>query len=345
MEAWKKFLDQTKVEDLLEPDFKLIYAIKTDSILDVLKLLKRKHISSVPVFDAEKQTFLGIVDIFDLLSVFIFMNDLKSLVETINQKEVDWYKYVENETKILKEESVETVVNSSRRNPWCPVSRLKPLHSLMDMLSKDVNLHRVPIVDDYGNVIGLVTQSKVMNFLYKNVEQFPATAAIKIREYFTPKDVISIGSEKLALDGYKLMVDKRVSGLAIVGCNGELVGSLSASDLKRSMESNLILDLYLPIPLYLDKATPEFEKTMVNQPLSCNTDMTIYEILHKLVTKRVHRLFVVDGEQIPIGVLSLCDIISMMNIDKIMVEKPVARDKPAIMSLPQNFYGFTNRTQ
>jgi CBS domain-containing protein len=317
MEAWKKFLDQTKVEDLLESDFKLITAKSTDTIFDVLKLLKEKHISSVPIFDTKKQTFLGMVDIFDLLSVLIFVNDLKSLIEIINKKEVDFYKYVENELTILKDESVESVINTSGRNPWCPVSRLKPLHSLMDMLSKDVNLHRVPIVDDFGNVIGLVTQSKVINFLYKNVDKYPATAAIKIKEFFKPTQVFSIGSEKLALDGYKLMVEKGVSGLAVVGSKGELEGSLSASDLKRSLEGNVIHDLYLPIPFYLDKATPEFEKTMVRQPLSCNTEMTIYEILHKLITNRVHRLFVVDGEQKPIGVLSLCDIISMMNIDKV----------------------------
>jgi len=46
--------------------------------------------------------------------------------------------------------------------------------------------------------------------------------------------------------------------------------------------------------------------------------MTIYEALHKLVTRRIHRLFVLDAEK-PIGVLSLCDIISLMNVDRIGV--------------------------
>jgi len=65
--------------------------------------------------------------------------------------------------------------------------------------------------------------------------------------------------------------------------------------------------------MYLDKSTPEFERKIPTQPAVCTMEMTIYEILHKLVTKQVHRLFVVDSEQNPIGVLSLCDIIDIMN--------------------------------
>ncbi len=35
----------------------------------------------------------------------------------------------------------------SNRNPWAPVWEGFPLSSLMDMFAKDVNLHRVPVVD------------------------------------------------------------------------------------------------------------------------------------------------------------------------------------------------------
>jgi len=318
MEAWKKFLDTTKVEALLEPDFQLISAMKNDSLLDVLKVFREKNISSVPVYDPETATYLGILDIFDLLTVFVFMTDLKDLVDTLAKKDVDWYKYVENEMVVLRDTTAQLAINSSQRNPWCPVSRLKPLHSLMDMLSKDVNLHRVPIVDDNGNVIGFVTQSKVIDFLYKNIERYTDTTTLRIKDYFTPSEVVSISAQSKAIDGYKLMINKRVSGIAVVDAEGKLVGALSASDLKRSLEGNLVHDLFLPIYLYLEKTTPEFEKNLLLQPISCSVGMTIYEALHKLVTRRIHRLFVLDAEK-PIGVLSLCDIISLMNVDRIGV--------------------------
>jgi len=310
-------LDQTKVENLLDPNFKLIFAKSTDSIIETLKLLQTKGILSVPVYDEHQQKWLGLVDVFDILTVLIFMSDLKSLVEALNKKEVDYYSFVETELKVLKDESVATILNSSQHNPWCPVSRLKPLHSLMDIFSRDVNLQRVPIVDDDGDVIGLISQSTVINFLYKNVEQFPDTAAIKVKDTAISSPVISVGFDQMAIAAYKLMVSHGVTGIAIVDKEGKLASSLSVSDFKGSLESNLFHDLCLPIGLYLEKETPEFERRLSSSPISCNLESNIYELLHKLSVNHIHRIFVTDSENKPIGVLGLGDIISMMNMDRV----------------------------
>jgi len=313
MEAWKKFLEQTKVIDLLEPNFKMIWAKNTDSVLDVIKLLRETQIISVPIFNDETKEWMGLVDIFDILTVMIFMTDVKILVDTVNRKEVDWHQYIQQELKILQEEKIEMVINASERNPWCPVSHCKPLHSLMDMLA-DANLHRVPIVNDDGEVIGIITQSAVINFLYKHVDQFPDNAAIKVKSCFQPSKVISIEVNKTALEAFKLMITEKVSGVAVVDEQGKLVASLSSSDLKGSMDCNLFHDLYLPISLYSEKTLPDlFDKKNCTSPISCTLDTSIYELLHKLASNRIHRLFVVDSENKPIGVLSLCNIIAMMD--------------------------------
>jgi len=96
-----------------------------------------------------------------------------------------------------------------------------------------------------------------------------------------------------------------------------LVSTLSASDLKGSLEVNLFHDLYLPIGLYLDKATPEFERKLSHNPICCNSDSNIYELLHKLSMNRIHRIFITDSENKPTGILSLGDIISMMNMERL----------------------------
>jgi len=152
MEAWKNFLELTKVEDVLEPNFKLISVKNTENVIDVLNLLREKNILSVPVYDDESKRWLGLVDILDVV------------IDAVSHKTVDWYNFTEQELKVLQDESIETIVNASERNPWCPVSNLKPLNSLMVMLSADVNLHRVPIVDDNEEVIGIVTQAAVCQF-------------------------------------------------------------------------------------------------------------------------------------------------------------------------------------
>eukprot|EP01118_Nematostelium_gracile_P017451 TRINITY_DN745_c0_g1_i1.p1 TRINITY_DN745_c0_g1~~TRINITY_DN745_c0_g1_i1.p1 ORF type:complete len:335 (-),score=75.45 TRINITY_DN745_c0_g1_i1:148-1152(-) len=315
MDTWKQFLDRTIVENLLEKDFKLISALKEDSVLDVLKLLRNNKITSVPIYDNVHKKWLGLVDTFDLMTVLVFMSDMKPLADMVNRKDTDWYKFFQSEQKLIAEEKITAIANSSDRNPWCPVSRLMPLHSLMDILSSTTNLHRVPVVDDQGEVIGLVSQSKVIQFLYKNVERFPNATTAKVKNYLKPMDVFSITADKTALEAFQLMQSQKVNGLAVVDDEGKLIGSLSASDLKGSLDDNLFDDMYLPIGLYLEKGTPSFDKVQAHSPVSCKLESTVYELLHKLSSVQIHRIFVIDDENKPIGILSLCDIISMLNID------------------------------
>jgi len=126
--------------------------------------------------------------------------------------------------------------------------------------------------------------------------------------------VISITSDKTAFEGYHLIKMNQISGIAVVDSDGKLVGCLSASDLKGSLEVNLFDDLYLPIELYLQKRSLEFSSELNRSPISCSLETSIYELLHKLSTNQIHRIFCLDSFGQPIGVLALCDIISMMNL-------------------------------
>ncbi len=57
---------------------------------------------------------------------------------------------------------------------------------------------------------------------------------------------------------------QNVSGVAVVDGQGKLVASISASDIKGSLDTNLFADLYLPIGMYLEKCRPEFQRVREN---------------------------------------------------------------------------------
>ncbi len=48
------------------------------------------------------------------------------------------------------------------------------------------------------------------------------------------------------------------------------------------------------------------------RPISCKIDDTLPEVVNKLTEKHVHRIFVVDEAGLPVGVLSLCDIVGAL---------------------------------
>jgi len=130
------------------------------------------------------------------------------------------------------------------------------------------------------------------------------------------RDTEVINIQEIALTAYQKMHDKGVSGLAVVNDNDELIASISASDVKGSLQYNIFTDLYLPVGMYLEKCTPTFQRENSATPLSCTMFTTIAEIVKILATNHVHRLFVVDDSKRPIGVLSLSDIITFLNKNK-----------------------------
>ncbi len=48
------------------------------------------------------------------------------------------------------------------------------------------------------------------------------------------------------------------------------------------------------------------------KPISCTIADTLPEVVKKLTEKHVHRIFVVDEAGLPVGVLSLCDIVTAL---------------------------------
>jgi predicted transcriptional regulator len=80
----------------------------------------------------------------------------------------------------------------------------------MDIFSKNVNIHRVPIIDDNGEVIGIVTQTQMIKFLAEKVKEFPNIGARTLGTYLNPDicSVIAIGTTESVMDAYKIMLEK-----------------------------------------------------------------------------------------------------------------------------------------
>lgn len=300
----------------LPKDFALISVDKSTPTLEVLKTLSKNNIQSVPVYDPEVKKFIGSIDMLDLLNVTVFLTEAKQIVDVVASKEITWNQYIAEENKVLADSTAGDIINASERNPWVDVYEGLPLRSLMDMFGKNVNLHRVCVSNPDGGIIGSISQSRVINFLADNINKFPEIANKKLSQWLAPRfRVVSVKPSDKTLSAFELMIQKKVSGVAIIDDNFKIVGALSASDLKRSLSTNVFTDLHLPIALYLEKATVDFARSAPKSehPVICTMDSTLQDILAILDKNHVHRIFVVDKDRKPIDILSLCDIIELLN--------------------------------
>lgn len=113
-------------------------------------------------------------------------------------------------------------------------------------------------------------------------------------------------NEKTPLkEAAKIMCDNRVGSVLIVGNNGELRGILTERDVTCAMskESRELPVTELPVWEFM---TPD--------PARVSPETPITEVLEKLRELGVRHLPVVDKENKPIGVISMRDVLALIEI-------------------------------
>jgi len=102
----------------------------------------------------------------------------------------------------------------------------------------------------------------------------------------------------------------KVSAVAIVDESEQLVLNLSASEI-RGLDHKNFDALLLPITEFMHKMKLIPSAFSLRPPLTCLPTTTLETAIFRLATYRVHRLWIVDEQGRPVGVLSLTDIMKL----------------------------------
>ena len=134
--------------------------------------------------------------------------------------------------------------------------------------------------------------------------------------------VRSVSRDTPLQEAVQLLSDHHISGLAVLDDQGRLLGELSEQDLM-VRESGfqpgpylLLLDavIYLRNPLHWDKEVHQVLGSRVGElmnshPHSCSADLPLPSAARLLHERSTQRLFVLDADQHPIGVLTRGDVV------------------------------------
>jgi len=102
------------------------------------------------------------------------------------------------------------------------------------------------------------------------------------------------------------MKDCGISGIAVINKERKLITSLSATDFLYLEPENFDY-LSLGIKSFLYKV-----RGFIQQPICCSIDDTLETLFFKMVHHNVHRIFIVDDEFKPIGIITLTDIMNFL---------------------------------
>jgi CBS domain-containing protein len=134
--------------------------------------------------------------------------------------------------------------------------------------------------------------------------------------------VLSVSERSLLQDAVQLMSEHHVSGLAVVDGSGALVGELTEQDLmvrESGFDAGpyvMLLDavIYLRNPLNWDKEVHQVLGSTVGEvmsktPHSCNAELGLPAAARLLHERSTQRLFVLDDQKRPVGVLTRGDVV------------------------------------
>lgn len=205
-----------------------------------------------------------------------------------------------------------TVSYLARRNKFSPLKQSATLYDAVELLSR--GLHRVPILNDQGKLVNIISQSSIVNYLDKHLESLGdlATSTIESLSLGT-KPVLSVAQTDSVIDTLRLMDSKGLSGVAITGDHGKLVGITTGKDLGLFIKNPSLSTLKSPVFQFLATIRDQFIDIRV-PTISVFPRDTLGRAIAVLAATRVHRVFLVDTEESykPIAAISITDILRLL---------------------------------
>jgi len=306
------------------PHKEMIQVKATDTVESVLGVFRKHNILSTPVikesYKEDECPFLGIISVLDLLIASIFQPvfDKYTSEETIaaaTEEELAAC-FETKEDVFLK--PVKEVLGSSEESKKLHMFEAKdPLNKLVDAFSAGVHRVLIKSTDDGKSTYKYISQTDVVRSLRSialdsglELGGILSKTATELKLGHT--GVVSVTSRSRAVLGFKKMFSsgKQLSALPVLDpdTNG-LVDTLSASDFRGVQKETLRL-LLLPVVsfLSLSRAKPR-QKITVHQNVVASPDEKFAAVIERIVNSGVHRLWIINSDETPIGVISLTDII------------------------------------
>jgi CBS domain-containing protein len=287
---------------------------KTDGIVEIshethpvegAKVLLEHGILGAVVWDESTHKYCGYFDMRDLLSSVTYAT------RKIQQQDI-----AGPYNAVMSESLGATLYYLAKRNPLHPAEPDTLLDDICKYLSTPRG-RRVVICEAKNNrCTNVITRRSLLKFLRKNVDLSDLEETLKDAGLQYHKDVITVTDQTSAFDTFELMDSKGLYGIGIVDSDdGTLIGYTSASDVRLAAydagKSSMDLDImsYLAIVRQLIK----YDDAKTHYPV-CHVyeNATVAEVVNKLVKTGYHRIFVVNKEKKPVGVISLYDILKFV---------------------------------
>jgi len=168
-------------------------------------------------------------------------------------------------------------------------------------------IHRILITDN-GMVTNVISQSDIIRAVVNRLDVMGRRARIRIDDTFlVTRPAETIENSQTVVNALHLMKQNGVSGIPVVDeLSGKVIASFSSSDIL-GLTEDTFYTLALKIPDFLLKFYG-----FIKPPIVCLGSDTVENLFFKFVVYGIHRIFIVDENMTPKGVVSLTDVMKFL---------------------------------
>ncbi|XP_050839778.1 5'-AMP-activated protein kinase subunit gamma-1 isoform X2 [Serinus canaria] len=254
-------------------------------------------VRAAPLWDSKKQSFVGMLTITD------FINILHR-----------YYKSPMVQIYELEEHKIETWREVYLQDSFKPLVCISPNASLFDAVSSLIRnkIHRLPVIDpDSGNTLYILTHKRILKFLKLFISEVPKpefmARTLEELQIGTYRNIAVVGTSTPIYVALGIFVQHRVSALPVVDDSGRVVDIYSKFDVINLAAEKTYNNLDVTVTRALQHRSHYFEGV-----LKCYKHETLETIINRLVEAEVHRLVVVDENDVVKGIVSLSDILQAL---------------------------------
>lgn len=267
------------------------------------------------------------------LGSFTFRRTSSGRVETATDSESDEAASVGGSffetltsSEFYKNTKVGDISGSFRWAPFLALQTSDTFLTMLLLLSK-YRMKSLPVVEVGGDKIeNIITQSSVVHMLAECVglSWFENWGTKKLSELglpiMKPSKLVKVSEDQPVLKAFQLMREKGVGGLPVMDTSGaKAIGNISIRDVQYLLTAPKIYKERRSITTkdFLSAVRHHLQEQREASPLlhdviTCKKDDTIKDIILKLDSEKIHRIYVVDDKGNTEGVITLRDIISKL---------------------------------
>jgi MHS family proline/betaine transporter-like MFS transporter len=212
------------------------------------------------------------------------------------------YRGMIEERIILKALANGKSVSTSVKEVMAQVDAVIPSARIIDAMAllQDYGLKGIAVVDEQGNVIGVIDPRYVFNEVALLTAGLKKGFTEKVRVEEFMKSPITVTDKTKVADTLKMMVEKNIGFLPVISAEtGKLVGVLSEKDL---------LAVLCCEPQNAEKPVSEF---MIKDVTTVTPESTLKETLEKFIDHKIRHLPVVRDSRV-VGVVSVKDALKLV---------------------------------